>query len=1153
MKWNERQRQAIEERGKNIIVSAAAGSGKTAVLVERILRLIIEENTRVDELLVVTYTKAAAAEMKERMAKAIKNKIKESSENREFLKEQLDLLSQASISTFHSFAMDIIKNYYYVADISPDLKPADETQVAIMKINAIEQVFLEEFDKEDNKNFIRFMNHYSSHKTESGIKESLLNTYDKIRAMEEPFKWLHENVEIVKRYDDLDIVTQQPIFQMLYDFYKKEVETLLYLKKRLKNVLEENGIVLMAEKQNKDIEKIKSVLEILAVDTDINKLREAVMAISNIKFVQLRATNEEKEEYGLIKEEVGVFRSKAADKLKEIKSFLDEDDFEKVFKNVKDTYPYLKEIEHLLLSLHDKYLQMKLDKNVMDFNDMEHYALEILKNEQVAKECRDRFKYIFVDEYQDSNYIQEAIIARIKRIDNLFVVGDLKQSIYSFRLAEPDIFKSRYKEYQNDKNSIKIDLNQNFRCKKNIIDGVNDVFEQCMEEYDEDAKLYKGVTNDKKYDFPVKMLVCEENFADMENDEYQDLLEIKKVEMEAAVVAKEIKNMVGNTIIYDTKKECERVLEYRDVVILIRSVKGVGDVFQNILSKEGIPVFLNNNGGYFETTEISLLLNLLTAIDNPMKDISLISVMYSCVFNFTTDELMEIRNEKRRGSFYSAVMNYRENGPNEQLKCKIGNMICKLDKWKSESQFKPLDEFVWNLIQESGIYLDAILKNNGVQRQLNLRTFVDKTKVYLSLGENSIYGLLNYFDMVKSNIETGPISLVAKDEDTVQITTIHKSKGLEYPIVIIPSMNKNFMGKNRDGMINVNRKLGIALKTYATENGAMKDNILTKMIENLRRENMREEEIRILYVGMTRAKDMLIMVGNVKDSQSDFENIKTEIDPKTYLECSLIPSLEHPETFNLLVKSKDKIFDNITQQEANQADITKIKKQLNTHTSQQAIETIDEKMNFKYPYMDEFKIKSKYGVTELNRKNELYNDNEIIQPDFMQVEDKPKKSMLNVHYGNIYHTAMEYMDFSKASIGGEDYIKDLIQELKEIGHLTDEEIRVLSASKLMHFINSPIGQRAAASEKCHKECQFTMKHQIDGCDTLVQGVIDCYFKEDDSYVLIDYKTGKNRKESIENYKIQVQLYREAIEKSTGKNVKEGWLYFFGDNEAVQVF
>lgn len=1156
MKWNERQRQAIEERGKNIIVSAAAGSGKTAVLVERILRLIIEENTRVDELLVVTFTKAAAAEMKERIAKAIKNKIKEtgeSGENLEFLKEQLDLLGQASISTFHSFAMNIIKNYYYVADISPDLKTADETQVAIMKINAIEQVFAEEFDRDDNKDFIRFMNHYSSHKTENGIKESLLKTYEKIMAMEEPFKWLHEKVEVVQKYDDKDTVSRQAIFPLLYNFYRKEVERLYYLKNMIKDILEENGIVLMAEKQSKDVEKIKKVLELLDSDVNIENLRDAIEAVSNIKFTQLRATKEEKEEYNLIKDQIDVFKTKASDKLKEMKNLMNAENFEKIFADIKETYPYLKEIEHLLISLHEKYSQMKLDKNVMDFNDMEHYALEILANEQVAKECRNRYKYIFVDEYQDSNYIQEAIIARIKRVDNLFVVGDLKQSIYSFRLAEPDIFRARYKEYQIDEHSIKIDLNQNFRCKKNIIDGVNHVFKNCMDDYDDNAKLYKGVSNEEQYDFPVKMLVCEENFDEMENEAYTELLEFKKVEMEAAAVAREIKDIVGKTVIYDSKSEVERVLEYRDIVILIRSVKSVGDVFQNILSKEGIPVFLNNNGGYFETTEITLLLNLLTAIDNPMKDIPLISVMYSCVFNFTIDELMSIRNEKRKGTFYSAVINYTENGTISSLKDKTGAMISKLKKWKSEGNFKPLDEFVWNVIQTSGIYLDAGLKNGGIQRQLNLRTFVDKTKVYLSLGENSIYGLLNYFEMVKSNIETGPVSLVAKEEDTVQITTIHKSKGLEYPVVIIPSMNKNFMGKNRDGIVSINRKLGIALKTYAKENGAIKDNILVKMIENLRREDMREEEIRILYVGMTRAKDMLIMVGNVKDSLADFEKIKTEIEPKTYLECSLVPALEHPETFKVQVKSKDVIFENLSREESIREHIAKVKKQLNTQTSEQAMEAIDQKMRFQYPYVEEFKIKSKYGVTELNRKNEIYNDNEIIQPDFMIDQSRPKKTMVNVHYGNIYHTAMEWMDFSKAAAQGKAYVEELIEQLKETGRLTDEEVKVLSPAKLLHFIESPVGKRAAASKACYKERQFTMKHQIDGHDTLVQGVIDCYFEEDNGFVLIDYKTGKNKKESTENYKIQVQLYREAIEKATGKTVKEGWLYFFGDDESLKVF
>ena len=1155
MKWNDSQKQAIENRANNIIVSAAAGSGKTAVLVERILRLIIEDGTRVDQLLVVTFTKAAAAEMKGKIEVAIKKAIREKRggiEQRQFLRDQLDLLGQSSISTFHAFAMDVIKNYYYVADISPYLKPADETQVAIMKLNAMDQVFAEEFEKDDNETFIKFLNHYSSHKNERGIKESLLKVYEKISAMEEPFKWLDEKVEIVNQYDDLEVIKKQEIFSMIISYYEQELVTMRRLKAAMIDILLENGLDVLASKQSGDLELLDSLVESIRIDKTIENFDRIRNSVSVIKFTMLRATKDEKAEYELVKDRVSTIRGKLSDKLKALKDDFKEENFIDMFLSAKEIYPTLKEVQRILIAFNEKYMQMKLDKGLMDFNDMEHYALEILNDEKVAEECRNRYKYIFVDEYQDSNYIQEAIIGRIKSENNLFVVGDLKQSIYSFRLAEPDIFKARYKEYQSAPSSIKIDLNQNFRCKMNIINGVNDVFENVMEDYDDAAKLHQGVFNDEKYDFPTELIVTQEMFMDMDKEEYKDLLEMKKSEMEAMAVATKIKSIINNKMeIYDNKKEITRLVEYRDIVILIRSVKSVGDVFKKVLSKEGIPVYLNNNGGYFDTMEVNLLLNLLSVIDNPLNDIPLLSLMYSSVFNFTIDDLLDVRKIKKDGTFYEAMVEYSQNGGNKAILEKIQLMIARLDKWQSQSKFMPLDQFVWRVIQESGIYAEAGLKNGGVQRQLNLRTFVDKTKVYLNLGENSIYGLLNYFEIVKANIETGPVSLVAKDENTVQITTIHKSKGLEYPIVIIPSMSKDFSRKKPDGQISVNRKIGIAMKTYMPENGAMKENILVKMMDKIQRKELIEEEIRILYVAMTRAKDQLIMVANVKDFDMYLETLCPELEKTTYLDCVLEPALKNRDTFNITVLPKDKIFLSDEDQLQNRGTKKQLEKVLHQIIDEKLIEDIDNKMNYVYPYADEFKIKSKYGVTELNRKdNENYAD-DIILPSFME-EGDGKKHMSSVHFGNVVHSVLEHMDFSKAVKEGNSYIEELVDDMAKKGYLTEDERKVVKFNKLMEFINSQIGQRAANST-CYKERQFTMSHTIEGCETLVQGVIDCYFEEANDLVLIDYKTGSNKPETEDVYKNQIYLYQEALEKSTGKKVKEGWIYFFGNSQAVQVF
>lgn len=1153
MQWNENQRKAIETRNRNILVSAAAGSGKTAVLVERIIRLIIEDRTGIDRLLVVTFTKAAASEMKNKIAKAIGEKLKDGSADRDtkaFLREQLDRIGQASISTFHSFAGKIIKEYYYEIGVTPDLRPAEDTQTVLLKMEAMEEVFAEEFEKDDNEAFLRFLRCYSSHKSESAVKEAIMKLYEKIRAMEDPFVWLDGSISEIERFNDAEYAESDIRYNMLIKLYYSKVREIYLFKKEVVDYLLDNGLEKMAAKQMEDLEEINSWAEFLSSRKSVEEMSAFAQRVAEFKAAVLRAGKDEKEEYEIVKSGVTARRDAVTKALRAFRDLLAGGSDETMFEDIASTAPFLREIQRIILRFHEKYREKKLEKNCMDFSDMEHYALEILKNPQIAEECRKRYAYIFIDEYQDSNYLQEAIISRIKSEDNLFMVGDLKQSIYSFRLAEPDIFRKRYEEYSADPASEKIELNQNFRCKKYIIDGVNSVFRELMDDYTDDVALHRGVENPEEADFPVELIVVDHSYRKKDSDSsdpvYKMLSDLKDAEIEAAVIADRISGLVG-TSYYDCKEQKEKLLKYSDIVLLMRGTRNKGAVYYDVLASAGIPVYLNSNSGYFETVEVRLLTDLLTVIDNFRKDIPLIGVMYSTVFGFTIDQLMMIRNEFRDMPFHEGVLKYAETGSDDLLRDRCGSMIRKLGQWREECRYEPLDGFVWRIIRESGIYADAGLMKGGRQRQMNLRTFVDKTAGYMMTGENSIYGLLNYFSMIEKNVEVGSVSLLSEEDDTVQITTIHKSKGLEYPVVIVPESASGMTGKISVPMIAADRDIGIGLKTYVPERGILKTNILRTLIEERKKEKELEEEYRILYVAMTRAKDRLILTGSV-DSYETFEAFSdiSAINKTTYLDCLYKIAASEKKEIVLDVVSCEGYGEKVSHEKSYSRNKNMLRRLLE---EERDFSGIDEIMSYRYPYETDKKVRSKYGVTELAARDEKRRHAEIVSTDYEE-DSGEEKSMAT---GTAYHLVMEKIDFRRAAEEGISYIRSFVDELAEKGLLDEEEKKRIYPERIDTFFRSGPGS-TAVSGKIFREHPFTMKTYVDGAETLVQGVIDCFAEtEEKRYVLIDYKTGRYSDKTAEKYRKQIMIYRDAIEKGTGGTVEEGWLYFFAEGKGVRVF
>ena len=618
--WTKQQEEAIRLRNKNILVSAAAGSGKTAVLVERIKKLILEDKISLDQFLIVTFTNAAASEMKEKLIRAITKEIEENAADSEFLQKQLDLAETANISTFHSFALEVIRRYFYLTDIEPNFKIGDEGAVEIIKWEVIDQLFHDLFES-GSPEFTDFLKAYASDRNERSLKENILKLYTTIQSIPHPLEWLSEHVQNLNM--DLDSFKESQLGDFIKNDIKSSVFQILENFQLAADLAETAGIESIYQKAEEDLQKLMP-LKTMAEQGDMEGIAKL---LASFKANTMRALKAEKEDYDLIKDEMKLLRDTAKKQIASLKERYFMQDMEAQLEDLQKTYPAAYYLEKLILEFDRGFRQAKKEKNLVDFNDIEHYALEILEHEEAAGEYRDKFSCIFVDEYQDSNVLQDTLINLICRENNLFLVGDIKQSIYKFRLAEPEIFQERYYIYGKEEqvSSTRIDLNRNFRSKRNIIHTVNGIFSQIMKNYSDAAALHQGLSYEGPLNYKSELHVIDSRVTEeMELDE--EVAEMKNAQLEACQAAKIIKEILGKPI-FDTKKNCERPVTKRDIVILMRGTKNYADVFQEIFTQMDLPSYVDDSSGYFDTIEIQVFLNLHRIIDNRQQDIPLISVL----------------------------------------------------------------------------------------------------------------------------------------------------------------------------------------------------------------------------------------------------------------------------------------------------------------------------------------------------------------------------------------------------------------------------------------------------------------------------------------------------------------------------------------------
>ena len=1209
MEWTKEQKQAIEEKGSNILVAAAAGSGKTAVLVERIIKKVLKDGIDIDKLLVVTFTNAAAAEMRERVLDAIYKKL-DDNPNSEKLLRQITLLNKASICTIDSFCLDVVRNNFYeLENLSPNFRIADTTEIELLKQEVIEDLFERKYE-EENEDFTKLIHTYTSYKDDTPLKDLILKIYNYIQSNPFPEKWLREKIEMFNIGEDLDKDFSDTVWgKVLLEEIKEDLTDGITSLESARKLLYDNkdleGYLKIIEHDIDMLNNLKANLNNWDNAYEINKVLEF------IKWSGKRIDSKEKEEAKNIRDSV-------KDNLKVLDNIL-VCDSKTANRDIFDMYNILLKLENIILEFGEEFSKRKRDKNIVDFQDVEHFALKILIKEQegkikdtlVAKKYQEKYEEIAIDEYQDSNLVQEYILNSVSRKNNIFMVGDVKQSIYKFRQAMPELFISKYKTYKNkeekkEEDNLKIQLFKNFRSRENILYFTNLIFQDIMSDslgdinYNEDEYLNLGAD----YKESKENLNTEIDIIDLLEDEEENLKEsykeseensederIEDVELEARFVANKIKELIDNKFqVWDRKKEKYRDISYKDIVILLRSTSNIASVYEQELLNLDLPVFSDSSQEYLESIEIETIMNLLKIIDNPMQDIPLVSVMRSYIGKFTDNDLVKIRLSDKFDNFYICMEKALVDVDSE-LKEKIKSFFDKLDMWRKEQEYLSLDELIWKIYWDTGYYNYCGLMPNGVLRQANLKMLFQKAKEYESSNFKGLYNFINFIDKIKtSSGDMGSAKLIGENDDVVRIMSIHKSKGLEFPVVFLSSTGKQFNFNDLKEDVLLHQDMGIGAKyidydmqiKYDTlSKRAIKDKILTETLS---------EEMRILYVALTRAKEKLFITGISKDIKKELEKIDANIERYEKQDNKINPILikkckKYLEWILYVYQyeknsCKDKIDFNIYKKKEL---LTKLKKVDNEEID--VFNELEEKskeykndfsdikkiLEYKYKNILDTTIPTKTSVTalkDLSNKNnnvkieEKEEQREISfkEPNFLK--NGKEEKITASKKGSLIHLCLQKLDINI------DYdlakITNLLDELEMKKIITSKEKEAINVNKILEFTKSKIWEELKTAKKIEKEKPFYINIKAKDIynketdeNILVQGIIDLYYIDKDNNInLVDYKTdyieNSNEIELINKYKEQLYLYKKALEQVYKKEVKNTYIYSVYLNKEIQI-
>ena len=1189
MDWTKEQKDAIYKKNSNILVAAAAGSGKTAVLVERIIQKILKDGIDIDKLLIVTFTSAAASEMRERILEAIYKKIDEDPEN-ENLQKQIILLGRSNISTIHSFCLDVIRNNFFEIDLSSNFRIANEEEVLLLKQEVLEDLFEKLYESED-EDFGKLIDTYTGYKGDEPLKEIIFNIFNFIQNFPFPEEWLENNIEKFRpRNEERDFYATDWGKILLGEIKDEVVDSIQNLKVYREKCERYPEMEKFASCLSKDIDTLKNFENLLQKSWD-----NSFEYFNTFSFCRWPT---DKKVTMILKEEAKFARDTVKKKLNELCSKVLLYNSKEAFADIYEMYEILDILKNIIFEFKEAYDKKKKEKNIIDFNDIEHYALKILikKNEdgtykptEVAKKYQEKFVEIAIDEYQDSNKVQEYILSTISRGNNIFMVGDVKQSIYKFRGGCPELFLDKYNRYSLNGNNqdLKIQLFKNFRSRENILNLTNTIFENIMSTEFGDIDYSKEEYLNYGADYENESLLgkAEAHLIEIDSDENdidnEDENKIEKQELEAKFVAGKIQELISSKFEVKDKKIGYRPIKYRDIVILLRATSNTAPIFEKELLKKGIPVFTDATSEYLDTIEIQTIISLLKILDNPIDDISLVSVLRSEIGKFTDNDLVQIRLVNRDSKFYYALKEAKEKLTGE-LKLKIEKFLNQLEQWRKQSEYLSLAELIWKIYTDTEFYEFCGLMPNGSLRQANLRMLFERAKEYEKTSFKGLYNFIRFIE--KLRVGSGDMSaakIIGENENVVRIMSIHKSKGLEFPVVFISNFSKSANLRDLSENILLHSDIGIGPEYINYERKIRYSTSAKQAIKIISKKEALAEEMRVLYVALTRAKEKLIITGTGRNIKKNIEkkrelydiynSRKDKINPilvkkfSSYLDWLELVSFNEKmkEFIDIKIHTKNEINENLVVEE-NTVKKFDFSKKID-------LEEISNKLNFNYKHLLETKLPIKTTVSKIKEMSyemehsdiDLLNKKEVglekMAPKFLNDNDIKVTASRK---GTLMHLVLQKINFRESYTY--EKLKDLTEKLVSKNIINQEEASSIDLNKILRFLNSDFAKQIKTAHEIQKERPFCSKifaNEIyeDANDEiiLVQGIIDLYFiDKNNNLILIDYKTdyvefGKEN-ELVNKYKKQLEIYKDALEKALGKRVFKTYIYSIYLNKEIQI-
>ena len=1210
--WTPEQQDAIVTRDCNLLVSAAAGAGKTAVLVERIIRRITDpvNPVEVDQLLVVSFTNAAAAEMRERVNMALCAELEQNPHSK-YLQRQLALLGSASIMTLHAFCLDVLRRYYYCIDLDPGFKTANDIEGVLLRVQALEDVFENNYAA-GNPDFLRLVDMYGGNRDDRQLGDMVLKLHDYSCSHPSPASWLFSLA------DRFNIANNTSFDEITW-------------------VREIKGHIMIQLEgcQDRLIKALNLSVSRLGTDTytetlkaDIAVVQDIIGALAGSWISFQRAFNDKlagnlpriKGEYDHdVKAHIQQSRNGIKKQLGKIKADYLCRNPEDYIADCEKLHPVVIGLVQLVQDFSASYQQIKQSKNLLDFNDMEHKCLEILQNNVAAEDLQRRYAEILIDEYQDINEVQETIIQQVAgqgtSTSNMFMVGDVKQSIYRFRLAEPSLFLDKYHNYSSDGSghNRRINLACNFRSKQGIIEAVNYLFRQIMTphvgelHYDKQSELLHPIAVAEvqtdavevhlveRMDEAAPTVQLDEETSDTKDADTED---ITGFALEVHIIGRRIKELMAEKIhVYDKQLKNDRPLLYRDIVILVRAVKGKADVLLDIFREYDIPAYADLNSGYFEAVEIKVLLSLLQVIDNPRQDIALASVLRSPVCGLQAEDLALLRCGQPSGDFWDAVCAYSKT--DTCLGGKLNKFIAQVDNWRTLSRQQPLSELIWQLYRDTGYYDYVGGMPGGLQRQANLRALYDRARQYEQTNFRGLFRFLRFIERLqKSGSDMGTARALGEKEDVVRIMSIHKSKGLEFPVVFVADIGKRFNTGDLNQPALCHKELGLGPDLVDPDRRISYPSLAKRALQHKLHREMLSEEMRILYVALTRARERLILIGSIRNiSKStaawcDWVNYQAEILPdwllvsaRSWLDWLGPAFIRHGDGQILRINHFGEqatfeqgsskwciktwphaMFDKLNCQDTDNLqplwESIRTSGKLTLEYQNPPNPAICQRLNWLYPYAAVIGCPAKWSVSELKQSMLETGEAEPIVEHFLF--DRPRflqaqTGLSPAERGSAVHLVLQHVRLD-ADID-EGSLREQVLQLIQQQLLTAQQAAAVNMHEIIRFFKSDLGQRLLKSTIVYREMKFSMSTDAarlyPGAEqerVFVQGVIDCLFYDGKRYVLIDYKTDYAGHhidaKRLEGYQQQLTIYREAVEQLFKLPVSEAYLYFTATGESV---